>query len=55
MKMYSLESFLYREVNRASRERDQSKIANLGPYAYLLAQILKRFDPKINCGQDFIF
>ena len=48
MKMYSFESFLYSMVNRASRERDQSKIANLGPFAYLLTKTLQRFDPTIN-------
>ena len=42
MKMYSLESYLYREINRASRERDQSKIANLGPYAFVLTKIIQR-------------
>ena len=40
MKMYSFESFLYGTVNRASREKDVSKIANLGAYAYLLTKNL---------------
>ena len=40
MKMYSFECFLYGTVNRASREKDTSKIANLGPYAYLLTKNL---------------
>ena len=55
MSMYSLESFLYREVNRASRERDSSKVANLGAYAFLLAKILQKFNPTINCGQEYVF
>ena len=38
MRMYSFESFLYREVNRASREKDRSKIANLGAFGYLLTK-----------------
>lgn len=40
MKIYSLETFVYRTVNYASRDRDESKIKNLGPYAYLLSKIL---------------
>ena len=40
MKMYSLESFLYREVNRACREKDKSKIQTLGPFSFLVTKIL---------------
>ena len=40
LKMYSFESFLYGSVNKASRDLDNSKIANLGAYAYLLTKIL---------------
>uniref|UniRef100_A0A7S3FTP5 NAD(+)--protein-arginine ADP-ribosyltransferase n=1 Tax=Strombidium rassoulzadegani TaxID=1082188 RepID=A0A7S3FTP5_9SPIT len=39
--MYTMESFLYREVNRASRERDVSKVETLGPYAWVLRKIVE--------------
>ena len=55
MKMYSIESFLYTAVNHASRDKDQTKIKNLGPYAYILAKILQRLNPTINIGQNYIF
>ena len=55
MNMYSMESFLYKELNRASRDKDQSKVATLGPYAYVLAKILQRMNPAINKGEDFVF
>ena len=38
--MYSLESFLYSTLNKASRECDESKIETLGPFAYALDMIL---------------
>ena len=53
--MYSFESFLYREVNRATRDKDSSKILTLGPFSFLLTKILQRLDPKIQTGKDFIF
>lgn len=40
MMIYSLETFLYRDLNRASRNRDQSKVRTLGPYACALQCIL---------------
>lgn len=55
MKLYSLETFLYKEVNKASREKDERKIKTLGPYAYLVAKILQRLNPTINVGKDYIF
>ena len=41
MKIYSLEIFLYREGNRASSDRDHSKIVNLGSFAYVLSKNYK--------------
>ena len=56
MQMYSLETFLYSTLNRASRERDQTRITNLGPFAFLLSRVLQRFDPKINQeGNQYIY
>ena len=36
MYLYSMETFIYTAINRASREQDKSKIETLGPYAVLL-------------------
>ena len=33
LKIYSMESFVYRQLNTASRHRDSSKIDNYGPFA----------------------
>lgn len=38
--IYSLETFLYRELNRASRTKDMDKCRTLGPYACALQCIL---------------
>lgn len=37
MYLYSMETFIYTAVNRASRTQDETKIRTLGPYAVLLA------------------
>ena len=55
MVMYSLESFLYKQVNKASKDEDFSKIDNLGAYAVLLQIILTGANPTINIGERFIF
>jgi hypothetical protein len=36
--IYTMESFVYRLVNMALRENDQSKVDTLGPFSYLLFQ-----------------
>ena len=33
-----METFLYREINRAHREMDDSKVDTLGPFSYILSQ-----------------
>ena len=38
--MFSLETFLYSAINKASREKDISKLENLGPYAFVLSCIV---------------
>ena len=40
MKIFSLETWLYSAVNKASRERDRSKIETLGPVACILSHAL---------------
>jgi hypothetical protein len=37
MYLYSMETFIYTAINRATREQDESKVRTLGPYAVLLA------------------
>jgi hypothetical protein len=39
--VYSFETFIPYEINRASREQDKSKIATLGPFACALEEIVK--------------
>ena len=40
--MYSLECFLYKTINFASRQKDASKITNLGPFSVALGRIICR-------------
>jgi hypothetical protein len=40
VKLYSMESFLVYEVNKASRDKDTSKIATLGPFAWALGRVV---------------
>jgi hypothetical protein len=34
--LYTIECFLYVELNKASKHADDSKVDNLGPYAFVL-------------------
>ena len=38
--MYSMESFLYKRVNKISRDKDSSSISTLGPFAVALTRII---------------
>ena len=40
--LHTQETFLYKELKKASREKDQSKIMTLGPYALALSYILTK-------------
>lgn len=46
--MYSMESFLYRRLNKVVREKNQESIETLGPYAALISRIIKK-KSKANC------
>jgi hypothetical protein len=37
--MYSMETFLPYNLNKAERERDASKVKSLGPFAFALERI----------------
>ena len=40
MIMYSLDSFLFERLNKCSRDKDNSVIATLGPYAVALTTVI---------------
>ena len=40
MRLYSMETFLFRILNRACREKDTSRIKTLGPFAVALSRII---------------
>ena len=45
--IYSLQSFVFKEMNKASREKDISKIEFYGPYASALGFI-------VHCGNQML-
>jgi hypothetical protein len=56
--IYTLETFLFGELNNASRNADETKIDTLGPYARILSQILlnsssKRTDLDLSLMKKF--
>ena len=38
--IWTMESFLYKEVSRASRVKDHSKVFTVGPFAYAMAFVI---------------
>ena len=38
--IYSMECFLFKKLNKASRDKDQSVIKTLGPYAVAMSKII---------------
>ena len=42
--LHTLETYLYKDLKTASREKDESKIKTLGPYALVLSYILSSAD-----------
>lgn len=47
-KLYSMDTFLPKAINEANRTQDGSKVTTLGPFNYLLNQMLKAVE-----GQKF--
>ena len=41
MYLYSIESFIYKRINKISREKDTSSILTLGPFAVVLTRIIE--------------
>jgi hypothetical protein len=50
-----LETYLYKDLKLASREKDESKIMTLGPYALVLSYILSRADYSKNKEKIFVY
>ena len=46
LKLYSLQSFLFKTLNRACREKDTSVIDTLGPFAHSLMTIIDEANPS---------
>ena len=46
--LHSQETFLYKDLKRASREKDESRIMSLGPYALCLSFILVNAKSELN-------
>ena len=50
-----METFLYKDLKSASREKDESKIMTLGPYALVLSYILSSVDYKDKSEKIFVY
>jgi len=46
--LHTQETFLYKDLKKASRKKDESKIITLGPYALALSLILLKARPSQN-------
>jgi hypothetical protein len=40
--LYSMETYLYNQINLGSRIKDKTKIQTLGPYSFVLSWIVQR-------------
>ena len=39
--IHSMETFIYKDLKKASLQKDISKVKSLGPYAWVMIEILK--------------
>ena len=48
--IHSMETFIYKDLKKASLNKDITKVKTLGPYAYVLGEILNKalFQKLIN-------
>ena len=53
--LHTQETFLYKDLKKASREKDESKIMSLGPYALALSYILSKSKPKSKSEVQFVY
>jgi hypothetical protein len=53
--LHTLETFLYKDLKTASREKDESKIMTLGPYALVLSYILSSTDYSNQSQKIFVY
>lgn len=47
-RLYTAESFLYKLINSTLRNKDMSKLHNLGPFCYLLSHYLEQNEDRLN-------
>ena len=40
--MYSMESFLYKRLNKVARDKIEQSVSTLGPYAALISRVIKK-------------
>ena len=53
--LHTQETFLYKDLKKASREKDESKIITLGPYALALSFILLKAKTFKKSKVDFVY
>lgn len=42
MYMYSMESFLYKRINKVALDKYMPSVPNLGPYSVLISRVIER-------------
>ena len=50
-----METFVYKDLKQASRDKDESKIMTLGPYALVLSYILSSADYSNRSEKIFVY
>ena len=50
LNFYSLESFLFKKLNRSSREKDTAVISTVGPFAVALNKVINNVQSNRNDG-----
>ena len=50
LNFYSLESFLFKKLNKSSREKDTAVIRTLGPFAVALNKVINHVQSKRSDG-----
>ena len=53
--LHTQETFLYKDLKKASRDKDESKIITLGPYALVLSFILLKAKQSKKSKVDFVY
>ena len=53
--LHTQETFLYKDLKKASRDKDESKIITLGPYALVLSFILLKRKSSQKSKVNFVY